>query len=142
MEYYTRLDDSFPFPEEVMIRAHRVDNIAVFKYELKKLNWLYKKQKTVYDRRIFAFATLEFINMNIDLCYNDKSTEEYALKIADGSLERNPHLYPYFHNFKMRCVKTFYENAKQQARKNLTTFYMNHCEGLCFDVVENIMKFY
>ncbi len=142
MEYYTRVDHSFPSTEEVMIQVHRVHNFENFKYELKKLKWLYNQQKTVHKCRIFAFATLEFINMNIDLCYNNKSTEEYALKIADGSLKRNPHLYPYFHNFKMKCVKSFYENETQQARKKLITFYMNHCERLCFDVVEHIMKFY
>ena len=142
MEYYTRPDDSFPLPEEIIRQVKKVPDIKAFRYELKKFLWFLKRHdKTVYERRIYLFAVFELIKKNIDILYHNEHMNQWYLSAADHYI-RDPHFAEYLEHFKMKCVKSYYENKKHQARKKLITFYMNHCEGLCFDVVEYTMKFY
>ncbi len=143
MEYYTRPDDSFPLPAEIIKKVKKVSDIKAFRYELKRLVWLIKRpEKTVYERRIYLFVIFELIKKNTDILYDNEHISQWCLKLADEYLTRSPHFTEYLEDFKMKCVKSYYENKKHQARKKLITFYMNHCEGLCFDVVEYTMKFY
>jgi hypothetical protein len=143
IKYYIQPDKSFPYSGEIARRVYQASDYRSLKYGINKLVWLSKQpNSTTYERRIYLFAIFELIKKNISLCYENERTSKWSLKLADSCLSQNPLFAAYLEDFKMKCIKSYYEHVKHQAKKKLVTFYMNHCEGLCFDVVEHMMKFY
>jgi hypothetical protein len=143
IKYYTKVDESFPYPGEIMWRVHVLSDVRSFKYNLNKLIWLLKQpDKTLYERRTLMFVIFETYKKNKDIIYGHEKMSDWGLRLADGCLSRNTRFTEYLEDFKKTCIKSYYEELKHKARKKLVMFYMIHCEGLCYDVVEHMMTFY
>ena len=144
IKYYRQPALSFPFAGEIMRRVPKILNSTK---ELKKClnNFITVSKKpgtSLYERRLICFAIFETLKRNIELCYDHERINKWSLKLADACIGHKKYFADYIEDFKMKCIKGYYENVKHQAKKKLVMFYFQHCEGLYYDVVEHIMTFY
>jgi hypothetical protein len=138
---YTSVDEDWPTSDIIRKNIYQVHNTdsAQF-YFVSRLQRYHSGSGNLYQRRFFVFSVAEFIKLNIDVCYNTR-LNVFINAVADKIGEIG-HLQLYQEDFKRKCVAGYLDNLKHQARKKLIMFYMIHCEGLCYDVVELIMTFY
>ena len=138
---YTSVGEEWPTSEVLKKNIYRVGNVDLAQfYFASMLERYHSGIDNIYYRRVFVFSVIEFIKLNIGVCYNSK-LNIFINTVADKLTEIGQ-LQLYQEDFKRKCVAGYLDNLKHQAKKKLVMFYMIHTEGLCYDVVEHIMTFY
>ena len=141
MELYVRLDNNWPSLDILKKNRKIYKNVKIIDMILSV--YIQRVQATglnLYKQRICILCSAELIKANREICYGTHL--DSVVKVISEKLEPVSQLSLYNEEFKRSCLKGYLENLKHQAKKKLIMFYMIHCEGLCYDVVEYIMKFY
>ena len=95
------------------------------------------EEKILYSHRVCLISSIELIKLNVKLCYGNCHFDK-VINVCAKKIENIQEMVDYVHDFKKKCLKSY----SDQAKKKLVTFYFNHVDGLCPDVIEKIMTFY
>jgi len=141
--YYNRPDENWPTVETVNNNVHMYNSMDVIMSVL--YNYSIDMQLSSFTipslvdrayKRCLILST-EHIKRNNSFCYGMGYLEN-TIKAYYKILIGYPQLARYAENFRKLCLKSY----RDQAKKNMVTFYFKHVEGLYPDVVEHIMSFY
>ena len=138
---YTPLGENWPAPELIKMCIFKFPNFSFVELYLNQMLEMYdQSRRTDYEKRVYFLCASELIKLNVEICYDSPLT--LFIKVLSENIEQYNFLKPYSEDFKKKCLVGYLDNLKHQAKKKLIMFYMIHCEGLYYDVVEHIMTFY
>jgi hypothetical protein len=143
---YNRPDQNWPTPgriNKVVYMYYSVETVIKVMHNfnidmhINSINLFHTPTQIDIAQKLFMMLITETLKRNKHICYgvhylNDIITIHYDI------LMQFPQLADYAEDFRKQCLKSY----RDKARKKLIMFYFQHCEGLCYDVVEHIMTFY
>ena len=139
IEFYRKVDENYPTTKQIIFFLKKVNTVHDLKLCLKVfLGFRRIEPQEKFWKYLAIFCCMECLKLNVSLFYG---TTRFNLVITSICNKSIPELKDYFEDFKEKCL-TGYLDSKNKAKKKLIMFYMIHCEGLCYDVVEYIMTFY
>ena len=147
IEFYPQLEN---WPDAITIRNNAYRKHWLPSDLLHELREFYKRlvlkapeqlnlsnEQILNCNRLCLVSSIELIKLNVILCYGNKVFDK-VIDTCAKKIENVQGMADYAEDFKKKCSKSY----RDQAKKKLVTFYFNHIEGLCPDVIEKIMTFY
>jgi hypothetical protein len=140
-ELYFKINENWPTLDIIKKNRIPLKNINIVSNLLRRyVQIAHISAFTLYHQRLCVLCSAELIKTNVGICYGTHL--DSVVEVISKKLETIPELTRYNEDFKKKCLMGYLDNLKHQARKKLIMFYMIHCEGLCYDVVEHLMTFY
>jgi hypothetical protein len=128
MEFYVKVDDEFPSIEKVQ------QLVFIFETPLQFKRFLLSMVLYTGTKHLGIIVAVETFKANMHIIGH---SYEESVDILIKKFDNFPQLSSYVEDFKSKCSLKY---RREKARKKLNCFYFRCVQGLCPDVLEQIIN--